>query len=251
MFQRIMVPTDGSPASELAIPIAERLAAAQTAEVLLIQVIPYLTGPNGFSVNPDIYRVIIDASEQEAASSLGRLKARFESAHIRTRTLSPLGSPAIALLDAEREEKIDLVVVTLDGSGVAEEVLPVVEALAARPIRSVKLFRAVDDPIDRTAARTYLEAVGARLAARGLDTHIEVDVGDPVKLTRRAAQDTDLIILCTHGRGAIDRFRHGSVAERVVRESERPVLLVRAGTPVTQLAEDAASAVALGPSGSM
>jgi nucleotide-binding universal stress UspA family protein len=278
MFQRIMVPTDGSPASELAIPIAQRLAAAQNAEALLVQVIPYPVVYNHFSVNPDVYQLILDASQSEAASNLGRLKAQFEDGGIRTRTLSPLGSPAATLLDAERDEQVDLVVmgthgrtglarfalgsiadrlvregtqpvvlapatsrdslgsalVMLDGSGVAEEVLPAVEALAGRPLNSVKLFRAVDDPSDRSAARTYLEGVNARLAALGLQTQIDVELGDPILLTRRAAQDADLVILCTHGRGGFDRFRHGSFADRVVRESDRPVLLVRAGTPATE-----------------
>jgi nucleotide-binding universal stress UspA family protein len=43
------------------------------------------------------------------------------------------------------------------------------------------------------------------------------------------AQDCDLVVMGTHGRGGIDRLLLGSVAERVVRASEVPVLTVRVG----------------------
>lgn len=41
MIERILVPTDGSPESDRALPVAERVAGAQDAEVLLVQVVPY------------------------------------------------------------------------------------------------------------------------------------------------------------------------------------------------------------------
>ena len=44
-----------------------------------------------------------------------------------------------------------------------------------------------------------------------------------------AAHNVDLIIVGTHGRGAISRFLIGSVAERLVRSATRPVLTVHAG----------------------
>jgi nucleotide-binding universal stress UspA family protein len=58
--------------------------------------------------------------------------------------------------------------------------------------------------------------------------HVVVDVGDPRQTIERVARDHDLVVLCTHGHGGIDRLRHGSVAEAVVRNIENPVLLVRA-----------------------
>jgi nucleotide-binding universal stress UspA family protein len=42
------------------------------------------------------------------------------------------------------------------------------------------------------------------------------------------ASDVDLIVVGTHGRGAVSRFLIGSVAERVVRSASRPVLTVHA-----------------------
>ena len=40
--------------------------------------------------------------------------------------------------------------------------------------------------------------------------------------------DVDLIVVGTHGRGAVSRFLMGSVAERIVRSAPRPVLTVHA-----------------------
>jgi|RhiMethySRZTD1v2_1073278.scaffolds.fasta_scaffold00176_7 nucleotide-binding universal stress UspA family protein len=40
--------------------------------------------------------------------------------------------------------------------------------------------------------------------------------------------DVDLIVVGTHGRGAVSRFLMGSVAERVVRSASRPVLTIHA-----------------------
>ncbi len=144
MIQRIMVPTDGSPASELAIPIAQRLAAAQSAETLLVQVIPYPVVYNHFSMDPEIYQLILDASQSEAASNLGRLKSEFEDRGIRTRTLSPLGSPAATLLDAERDEKVDLVVMGTHGrTGLARFAL-------GGSVRSQDAWR-IQDTLNRAA----------------------------------------------------------------------------------------------------
>lgn len=59
--------------------------------------------------------------------------------------------------------------------------------------------------------------------------HCEVRVGTPfVEIVRYAkAQNTDLVILGTHGRGKIAHTLLGSVAERVVRKAPCPVLTVR------------------------
>jgi nucleotide-binding universal stress UspA family protein len=126
------------------------------------------------------------------------------------------------------DARLETAVVMLDGSGVAEQALPVVEELMGKPLQSVTLFRTVADPDDREAARTYLTAVASRMAGLSGSVRVVVDVGDPHHTVERVARDHDLIILCTHGHGGFDRLRHGSVAEAVVRNIENPVLLVRA-----------------------
>jgi len=275
MIKRILAPTDGSPESDRALPVIENLAAAQDAEVLLVQVVDFPTlVDNDDLVWGDAYQQLLDATSQAARENLARLAAHFDAKSIRASATLLRGTASISLLNFEKEHQVDLVVIAthgrsgvtrfalgsvadrlvregsapvivvrgvpadrrlakallmLDGSGVAEEALPIVKELAGRPLRVVKLFRVVQDPGDRSAAAHYLETIEADLMREGFKTEIAVDTGDPALLVRRAAEDTDLVVLCTHGRGGFDRIRHGSVAERVVREAEKPVLLARAG----------------------
>ena len=282
MIERILVPTDGSPESDRAIPIAEEIAKANGALVLLVQVTQYpvlLDGADGFA-SPDAYEALLDAVRSSTRSNLERLSDQLLAAGVRVAPFQIEGSSAAgSLLDFETKQLPELVVMSshgrtglarfalgsvadrivregtvpvlvvqaptersrfasalimLDGSGVAEQALPIVEALAGRPLQDVTLFRAVADPDDRTAAATYLRGVMTRLVLTGMSINTQVDLGDPTVLIERAAHHVDFIILCTHGRGGINRFRHGSVAERVVREATKPVLLVRAGMPVAR-----------------
>jgi len=77
---------------------------------------------------------------------------------------------------------------------------------------------------------------------RDLDAAISKHAGDPLKVITTVKQGSsvanaiteyaeanaiDLIIVGTHGRGAVSRFLMGSVAERVVRSAPCPVLTVR------------------------
>jgi nucleotide-binding universal stress UspA family protein len=129
------------------------------------------------------------------------------------------------------EQKLDFALVPLDGSPLAELALPMVESLAGKPVRKVRLMRAVDRPDEAPAAREYLETVRLRLQRVGLSVTSEVRVEDPVAAIRDAAECADLIVLATHGRGGFDRLRHGSVAEQVTRAAQTRVLLIRAGQP--------------------
>lgn len=156
--------------------------------------------------------------------------ARFALGSVADRMVRHGTSPVLLVRGESSSPELERAVVMLDGSGAAEGALDLVTLLAGKPLRTVKLFEAVADPRDRNPASTYLEGVAAGLAELGLQTTIKVDLGDPTFLIDRAAEDADFVILCTHGRGGLDRFRHGSVAERVVRESQKPVLLVRADT---------------------
>lgn len=78
-------------------------------------------------------------------------------------------------------------------------------------------------------ARVQCEQV---LAAAGLSqARLLLLHGNPAReITRAAAEEqSDLIIVGTHGRGAVAHLLLGSVAERVVRMAPCPVLSVRSG----------------------
>lgn len=155
--------------------------------------------------------------------------ARFALGSVADRIVRHGTAPVLLVRDAMPEARLDTALVMLDGSGLAEEALKAAKLLAGQPLQTVKLFQAVTDPIDRKPAKTYLEGVAARLAKIELDADVSTDIGDPTVLFEQASEGTDFTILATHGRGGLDRIRHGSVAERVVHESRKPVLLMRAG----------------------
>lgn len=81
------------------------------------------------------------------------------------------------------------------------------------------------------AARRELDAIITADDVRTLRVvpAIETATGAANGITSYAtAQQIDLIIVGTHGRGAVKQFLMGSVAERVVRTAPCPVLAVRA-----------------------
>ncbi|WP_265112463.1 universal stress protein [Halosolutus halophilus] len=82
----------------------------------------------------------------------------------------------------------------------------------------------------------YTEGEGAVERAKELapdDVEVETSVreGAPSRtiIERAAPENCDLVVMGTHGRGGIDRLLLGSVAERVVRRADVPVLTVRVG----------------------
>jgi nucleotide-binding universal stress UspA family protein len=146
------------------------------------------------------------------------------------------------------------VLVPLDGSKLAECVLPHVESLATcSPGVEVILvsvteriagFRTVEDPEqplgerlvpeavgkEEQQARKYLDGIARTLRARGIKVLTEVLLGRPAEeITLFAANEgCDLIIMASHGRSGPSRWAHGSVAEKVFRANCAPLLMIRA-----------------------
>jgi nucleotide-binding universal stress UspA family protein len=149
------------------------------------------------------------------------------------------------------------IVVALDGSDLAEQVLSHVAPLAAAFRATVTLVRVHDsstaqmagmasaflpgtgpllDPgpaiqVARGEAEAYLAGVEARLSAAGVRTEAVVLDGPAAEgiLTVAGRRRAALIAMTTHGRGGLGRLVFGSVADAVLRAASCPVLLVRAG----------------------
>lgn len=83
----------------------------------------------------------------------------------------------------------------------------------------------------RSDGEKALERIREVAEARGVTVETHLVEGSPSREIVRNAEegDCDLIVMGTHGRGGIDRLLLGSVAERVVRSSNVPVLTVRVG----------------------
>lgn len=81
--------------------------------------------------------------------------------------------------------------------------------------------------VDR--GETLLAELGDRARERGVDVSEAVVQGDPYSTITEYADRhaVDAIVMPTHGRGALGRFLLGSVATKVVRTADVPVLTVR------------------------
>lgn len=138
------------------------------------------------------------------------------------------------------------VVVPLDGSQVAEGILPFILGIAGPLDLDVVLLRVVqpipptviegathvvvDDIEARMAeAKEYSDGAARELEAKGIRVRVEVRRGDPASEIVAAATQTgaDLIAMSTHGRSGLGRLVFGSVAQAVLRQAEIPVLLIR------------------------
>ena len=141
------------------------------------------------------------------------------------------------------------ILVPLDGSTFAEYALPVAQSIAYRSKATLQLVHVhIPLPVgypegvvvfnegletqNKEYERTYLQEVTKRLAA-GLNVQVTsalLDGRGTIAETLNhyvKATGTDLIVMATHGRGALTRFWLGSVADQLVRQAERPLLLVR------------------------
>ena len=146
------------------------------------------------------------------------------------------------------------ILVPLDGSKLAECVLPHVEELATRcgtnevvlvsATERVKGYRPVTDysqPLGmqlapeavgkkEKQAERYLSRIAKRLEKKGIKVQTEVLLGNPAhEITLYAEyRGCDLIVIASHGRSGPSRWAHGSVADKVFKASCVPVFMVRA-----------------------
>ena len=139
------------------------------------------------------------------------------------------------------------ILVPLDGSPLAESVLPFVEDLAVGLDASL-LLQSVIVPTAALYAgtllpstppvlteieggmREYVNRVAKRLERAGIRVDTNVAIGYAAETILDAAKQgsADLIALSTHGRSGPERWVLGSVADAVVRHSDRPCLVIPA-----------------------
>ncbi len=144
------------------------------------------------------------------------------------------------------------IMVPLDGSELAECVLPHVEGLIKGCHVSNVVFVRVVEPITapvgignvyigreesrerestrKSAVKDYLNQIVDRLKYEGTELHSEVLVGRVADSLADYTEknDIDLILIATHGRSGVTRWVRGSIADKILRSSNAPVLMVRA-----------------------
>jgi nucleotide-binding universal stress UspA family protein len=138
------------------------------------------------------------------------------------------------------------ILVPLDGSALSERAIGTAEKIAKEIGYEMVLFRVIDTPLERSPeaepeeerraasasieeATTYLKKIASGIEGKGINTRIEVGVGYPHSaiLEQADKEDVEFIIMSTHGRTGLARVLMGSIAEKVVHATERPVILVK------------------------
>lgn len=300
---QILVPLDGSPLAEQAIPYAASLLPAG-GQIVLLRVIPRpdaIHDPLGgilMSEQEVLTRFRVMAG-REAVDAITRW--RRERDPIRMEVAIQVGDPAEQILETARERNVDLVVmaskgrgafgrlalgsvadrvtrsadvpvvvvrpddaladlsrplirrlvVPLDGSERSRAALPVAMTLARQLRASILLVSVIDfarvaspamaygaafsqDLYEEVMAkmvvdaRSVLDSSGARLMNAGIPVRWEVLEGSPAEAIIQEAEPGDLIVMTSHGHGGFKRWLLGSVAEKLVRHSPVPIVIVPA-----------------------
>jgi nucleotide-binding universal stress UspA family protein len=129
------------------------------------------------------------------------------------------------------------IVVPLDGSKSAELALPAAQALSqiyGAPLAFVHAVHGerVESAVDHAAAqKIFAEYVAGLAVSRGPDAHASTSAvvdGPPAEGVLHFAEDALFIVLASHGRGGFRAALVGSVADKVVRGSRVPAVLVPA-----------------------
>jgi nucleotide-binding universal stress UspA family protein len=134
------------------------------------------------------------------------------------------------------------ILLPLDGSRFGELAAPAAMSLAQRLEAQIELVSVFEDVSvlagsEETADKfkewlqEYLEELGTRITKlSGVPTTRTIIDGSPADRLTEYAQRTqvEMIVMSTHGRGPVSRAWMGSVADRVVRHVDVPVILIRA-----------------------
>jgi nucleotide-binding universal stress UspA family protein len=149
--------------------------------------------------------------------------------------------PPVSFIGAgPQQQTVSRIVVPLDGSGLAEQILPEVTALALRLGSTVSLLHVLT-PIsysqkeimqpglpwwdtDIAAADAYLTRAASYLTEEGLVVSKDVVLSDDIAtaiLDYSARMRADIIALATSGTGGMSRFVFGTVADEVTRSRRR------------------------------
>ncbi len=144
-----------------------------------------------------------------------------------TSPVDPERSAALEL-PAERPQ-LSRILVPLDGSLVSEEAIPYAASIARRAEATLRLVHVEAETSHELLPVTYPADLLREPVLDGVKVQAEVLQGPVKEALLEDARNfgADLLVLTSRGHGGVKRAVLGSVADRVIRHSEVPVLLVR------------------------
>jgi nucleotide-binding universal stress UspA family protein len=220
----------------------------------------------GFSVSTNVLEgeaasIIVDETEKHpetliVMSTHGRSGiTRWTMGSVTDKVLRATGYPMLIIHSGSTEPAkpgtdLEDIIVPLDGSPMAEQVLPHAIALSKALDIGITLLRAIpsaaeyfsymDYPLPNydelyqqvvADARQYLEAMKSQVSGLGAPrVATRLVYGNAAGAINDCAREmpNSAVAMTTHGRSGVGRWVMGSVADRVVRHAEGPVLVVRA-----------------------
>ncbi|HSW57373.1 MAG TPA: universal stress protein [Dehalococcoidales bacterium] len=295
MFERILLPLDGSELAEAALPYARNLAEQLEAEIYLIHICPpehqFYTHMHQIYLNSIQERMLQKINAGRTAASEKKIqaevlvgdpvKAIFDFIKMKKINLVALtthgnsgfkpwamgnvadkivrgsGIPTLLIrINSQKDLKvrranIQNILVPLDISEVSKTALPYAIELAQKLKAGIHLFS-----MAQTAFAQSLDSTGAgiginwsevdKASEKGVNEFLEKtkaevsQLGIPVEYSSILGIDAafeileiekkgkvDMLVMATRGRSSIARWAFGSVAEKVLREGNLPILLIK------------------------
>lgn len=286
MYNKVIVPLDGSKLAEQILPYARLFAEAFDVPIELLRVndpasiTPFAPPLQGGDYLKEVSRVYFRDARPVAcmvelgnpaemilkrAADPGALAAmathglsgmrRWLLGSVASKVVQAAVNPVLLIRPTEDQEppaavRLNTVFVPLDGSALAERILPHVTELAKKMGLEVNLLRAYSLPAQaylvgntvptdtisqqkemiRKEAETYLDAKTQELRSQSLErviwTAVEGNAADEI-IDLAAKTPNSFIAMSTHGRSGLGRWVFGSVAEKVIHFSGDPVLVIR------------------------
>lgn len=227
MFHRILVPLDGSPRAERAIPVAARLARAHQGTALLMHVIAYPSQYDPLVAPLVITPEFLQREMEEARGYLTRLTQSAALSGVATQVSVEIGAAAYLILNVAMSEHADAIVMTSHGrTGFARWALgSVAQHIASRAPTPVFVLH------DQVMQQGSFPAAGRPLRAL-----VPLD-GSP--LAERALEPTVALVeaLSDPGQGAIHLMRALPREEVTSRQAAHALLLESVNAYLARVAE--------------
>jgi nucleotide-binding universal stress UspA family protein len=120
------------------------------------------------------------------------------------------------------------ILVPLDGSPEALGALPYAVALSGAGA-TIELLTVIHDASEQATAENQLQAAAQGPGNANITVRSRILTGDPATEIVEAAANggASMIVMASHGRGALGRLIHGAVADHVARQATVPVMVIR------------------------
>jgi nucleotide-binding universal stress UspA family protein len=177
-----------------------------------------------------------------ASHKRGRLESWFKGS-VAEAVLRHTTAPVLVIkdstepVDPQQTAHFHKILVPVDGSELAGEILPLVEHLALMFGASVVLYfddrgggEADDQPPPEVRPQSHLHRYAEQLREKGINVAMDSSTHEsPAKgiLACAETHSVDLIAMCTHGYSGIVQGIYGSVAHQVLESANCPLLLQR------------------------